>query len=181
MAHLPTTWKERKEADLERKVERLQRDQKFQWLRTRTARRTLVIISALLCVGIIPGYAQGGAVVGIVVTIGAWASWWVLRISVRTVADLPDRFLDERQRAIRDRAYLNAYRIYVSIIGGLATIGLVVFVFVSENDAVTLTTTWNQAFGGVMFVLVLASVLPSMVVAWRDRGESVVEMGEDAR
>ena len=172
MPHLPTTWKERKEVDLERKVERVQHDQRFQWLRSRRARRTLVIISALLCVGIIPAFAQGGSIAGILVTIAAGASWWALRISTRTVADLPDRFLDERQRAIRDRAYLNAYRIYAWIMGGLATIGLVLFIVVSENDAVTLTTTWNQAMGGVMFVLVLASVLPSMVVAWRDRGEN---------
>jgi len=171
MPHLPTTWKERKEADTERKVERIQRDQRFQWLRSRTARRILVIISALLCVGIIPGFAQGGSSVGIVVTIAAALSWWALRVSVRTVADLPDRFLDERQRAIRNRAYVSAYRIYASIIGGLATIGLVAFILVSENDAVTLTTTWNQAIGGVLFVLVIASALPSMVVAWQDTGE----------
>jgi len=172
MPHLPTTWKERQEADFAAKVERIQRDQRFQWLRSRTARRILVIISALLCVGIIPGFAQGGLNVGIVVMIAAALSWWVLRVSVRLVADLPDRFLDERQRAIRDRAYLGAYRIYASIIGGLATIGLVAFIFASENDAVTLTTTWNQAMGGVLFVLVIASVLPSMVVAWREKGES---------
>lgn len=181
MPHLPTTWKERKEADLERKVERVQRDQRFQWMRSRNARRVLVIVSALLCIGIIPGFAQGGALVGAVVTIAAALSWWALRISVRTIADLPDRFLDERQRAIRNRAYVNAYRIYAWIIGGIATIGLVIFVLVSENDAVTLTTTWNQALGGVMFVLVLASALPSMVVAWRDRGEPVVEMPDEER
>lgn len=172
MAHLPTTWKERKEADTERKVERVQNDQRFQWMRSRRIRRILVIISSLLCVGIIPAFAQVGSIAGTVVTIVAALSWWALRVSVRTVADLPDRFLDERQRAIRDRAYLSAYRIYASIISGLATLGLVIFVFVSENDAVTLTTTWNQAIGAVLFVLVIASVLPSMVVAWQDAGES---------
>lgn len=176
MPHLPTTWKERKEADMERKVERLQHDQKFQLMRSRNARRILVIVSALLCVGIIPGFAQGGAIVGAVVTIATALSWWALRISVRTIADLPDRFLDERQRAIRNRAYVNAYRIYAWIIGGIATIGLVIFILVSENDVVTLTTTWNQALGGVLSILILASVLPSMVVAWLDLGESVVEM-----
>ena len=173
MPHLPTTWKERKEADMERKVERLQRDQRFQWMRSRNARRVLVIVSALLCIGIVPGFAQGGAIVGAAVTIAAALSWWALRISVRTIADLPDRFLDERQRAIRNRAYVNAYRIYAWIIGGIATIGLVIFVLVSENDAVTLTTTWNQALGGVLFILILASALPSMVVAWYDSGEYV--------
>ena len=173
MPHLPATWKERKEADLERKVERVQHDHKFQWLRTRSARRILVILSALLCVGIIPGFALGGALIGVLVALAAGVSWWALRISVRTIADLPDRFLDERQRAIRDRAYLNAYRIFASIVGGLGTLGLVIFVLVSENDAVTLTTTWNQAIGGVMFVLVVASALPSMVLAWGDSGEQL--------
>lgn len=171
MPHLPTNWRERQEADLGRKVERLQSDLRFQWLRSQTARRILVIISALLCIAIIPGFAQGGLIIGAVVTIAAAMSWWALRVSVRAVADLPDRFLDERQRAIRDRAYLRVYRIYVSIIGGFATVGLVVFAFVSENDALTLTTTWNQVTGVVFFVFLISSVLPSMVVAWRDSGE----------
>jgi uncharacterized membrane protein len=171
MPHIPSTWKERKESDLQHKVERALSDQRFQWLRSRTARRVLVVVSALTCVAIIPAYAAGNSVIGIVVTVAGFAMWWLLRISVRTVADLPDRFLDERQRAIRNRAYVSAYRVYASIIGGLATIGLVAFILVSENDAVTLTTTWNQAIGGVLFVLVIASVLPSMVVAWQDAGE----------
>ena len=172
MPHLPTTWKERKEVDLERKVERLQRDQKFQWLRTRNARRLLVIVTTLLIVGIIPSWAQVGAILGLAVTAAAFASWWLLGMSTRSIADLADRFLDERQRAVRNRSYFNAYRIYVSIIGGVATVGLVAFILVNESDAVTLTTTWNQAMGGVFFVLALAMALPSMVVAWQDVGET---------
>ena len=172
MPHLPTTWKERKEADMERKVERLQRDQKFQWLRSRDARRILVVITALLIVGIIPAWAQVGAILGSVVTAAAFAAWWLLGMSTRSIADLADRFLDERQRAVRNRSYFNAYRIYVSIIGGFATVGLVAFVLVTESDVWTLTTTWNQAMGGVFFVLALAMALPSMVVAWQDAGET---------
>ena len=176
MPHLPTTWKERKEADMERKVERLQRDQKFQWLRSRNARRTLVVVTTLLIVGIIPAWAQGGAIFGLLVTAAAFAAWWLLGMSTRSIADLADRFLDERQRVVRNRAYFNAYRIFVSIVGGFATVGLVAFILVTESDEVTLTTTWNQAMGGVFFLLALAMILPSMVVAWLERGESVVEM-----
>ena len=105
MPHLRTTYKERKEADLERKVERIQSDDTFQWLRTRKSRRTLAIICGLLCVAIIPSFAPGGGIVGIAVTIAAWGSWWALRISTRPIAELPERFLDERQRAMRNRAY----------------------------------------------------------------------------
>lgn len=175
MPHRPANRQERKEADLERRVERIQRDHRFQRLRTRNSRRILAVISALLCVAIIPSFAQVGGIVGIAVTIAAWGSWWVLRISTRTVAELPERFLDERQRALRNRAYFYAYLILGWVVTALATVGLVAFVLVSENDAVTLTTTWDQALGLVLFLTLLISLLPSMVVAWSDAGEQSIE------
>lgn len=180
MPHLPTNRQERMESDLERRVERIQRDHKFQRLRTRSSRRILAVISALLCVAIIPSFAQGGGIVGIAVTIAAWGSWWALRISTRTVAELPERFLDERQRALRNRAYFYAYLILGWVVTALATVGLVAFVLVSENDAVTLTTTWDQALGLVLFLTLLISLLPSMVVAWSDAGEQSIELGAGA-
>jgi len=164
-------WKERKEADLERKVMRGQQDRRFQGLRTKSARRVLVALSALIVIAIIPAFTQAGSIPGIIATAVAFGLWWLLRISVRTVADLPDRFLDERQRAQRDRAYLDAFRIYGFVISGLATVGLVAFVVVQEGDQVTLTTTWNQALGLAMFVIVFPVLLPSMSLAWRDAGE----------
>lgn len=171
MPHVPTTWKERKEADLEAKVVRAQSDQRFQWLRTRVARRVLVIVSGLLVLSLIPGYAQGGTLIGTGILIATWACWLALRVSVRTVADLPDRFLDERQRALRDRAYVGAFRVYAWIVGALVTVGLIAFIMVQENDQVTLTTTWSQAFGLCIFVITLPILLPSMVVAWLDASE----------
>ena len=180
MPHLPTNRQERKEADLERRVERIQRDHKFQRLRTRDSRRILAVISALLCVAIIPSFAQAGGIVGIAVTIAAWGSWWVLRISTRTVAELPERFLDERQRAMRNRAYFSAYLILGWIVATLLTAGLVGFVFFSENDALTLTVTWDQALGLVLSLTLLISLLPSLVVAWSDAGEQTTEFGAGA-
>lgn len=174
MTKMPTTRRERREADLERKAERMQRDERFQRLRTRGVRRILVIAGALLVLLIIPAFAAIGSIVGIVVTAAAWGCWWLLRISVRTVADLPDRFLDERQQELRDRAYFDAYRIYAWVIGALATAGLIAFILRSESDELTLTTTWDQALGLAMFVLVLPSLLPSMTLAWRDAGEPLI-------
>ncbi len=178
MPHLPTTWKERKDADRERKVDRVMSDRLFQWTRTRMMRRVLVVAAAALCVAIIPAFAQGGGVIGIVVTVVAWAVWGLLRMSTRTVADLPDRFLDERQRALRNRAYVYAYLVLGWIVAGLAAMGLIGFVVVSEDDATTLTTTWDQALGLALSVTLLISLLPSMVVAWLDSGEddAIVEM-----
>ena len=180
MPHLPTLRQERKEADLERRVERIQRDHKFQRLRTRNSRRILAVISTLLCVAIIPSFTQGGGIVGIAVTIAAWCSWWVLRISTRTVAELPERFLDERQRAVRNRAYFYAYLILGWIVSGLLAIGLVVFVSVSVNDSLTFTATWVQGVGLVLCLTLFISLLPSMVVAWSDAGENRAEVESGA-
>ncbi|MBU6245183.1 MAG: hypothetical protein KGP12_08220 [Actinomycetales bacterium] len=171
MPHLPATSKERKQADLERRVQRILDDRRFQGLRGRSARRALAVVAALCSLGIVPAYAVAGSIVGILVTGLAWLAWWLLRLSTRTIADLPDRFLDERQRLLRDRSYLDAYRIYAGLIACLATVALVAFVAVSQDDAVQLVITWPQAFGLVMFMITLAAVLPSMVVAWREQGE----------
>ena len=178
MPHLPTTWRERKESDLERKVDRRMRDERLSWLRTRGSRRTLVVVGVLLCVGIIPAFAQSGGLVGIAVTLAAWGVWGLLRLSTRTVADLPDRFLDERQRALRDRAYRYAYLILGWVVAAALTLGLIAFVVVSENDAATLTTTWDQAIGVVLSVTLLISLLPSAVFAWCDAGEELIGSGE---
>jgi hypothetical protein len=175
MPHLPATWRERKHADQERRVDRVMSDQFFQWTRTTAMRRSLVVVAALLCVAIIPAFVQGGGVIGIIVTIAAYAMWGLLRISIRTVADLPDRFLDERQRALRNRAYRYAYLILGWIVGGLATVGLVAFVIVSENDAVTWTTTWDQAIGAVLSLTLIIALLPSLIIAWCDPGEESVD------
>jgi len=176
MPHLPATWKERKDADRERKVDRVMSDRLFQWTRTTMMRRVLVVTAAALCVAIIPAFVLGGGVIGIIVTIAAWAAWGLLRLSIRTVADLPDRFLDERQRALRNRAYRYAYLILGWIVAGLASVGLIAFVVVSEDDAATLTTTWSQALGLVLSVTLLISLLPSIVVAWLDQGEESADV-----
>jgi len=59
----------------------------------------LVAIIALM----VPAWTVGGSIPGIVTVVAATIAWWLLRVSVREVADLPDRFLDERQRSVRIR------------------------------------------------------------------------------
>lgn len=176
MPHLPATWRERQEADQERKAERVLHDPRFHRVRTRTARRALTVVTALLCAAILPAFVLAGGTLGILTTAAAAAGWGLLRLSIRTVADLPDRFLDERQQALRNRAYVSSYRILGSIVGGLATIGLIAFVIVSENDSATVTTTWDQGIGAVLSLTLLISLLPTMVIAWCDPGEQLADL-----
>jgi hypothetical protein len=81
---------------------------------------------------------------------------------------------------MRNRAYFSAYLILGWIVATLLTAGLVGFVFFSENDALTLTVTWDQALGLVLSLTLLISLLPSLVVAWSDAGEQPTELGAGA-
>jgi len=48
-------------------------------------------------------------------------------LELRDVLDLPDRFLDERQLAVRNQVYVEAYRWYAGVTVILASAGLVAF------------------------------------------------------
>lgn len=87
---------------------------------------------------------------------------WTLYRFRRSMAQAPNELLDERQVAVRDRAYLDSYRIFtaltmvVLIIGGILPDAL--------DRALPLTYDAVQPFvwGGILYGL----SLPSAVVAW---------------
>ncbi|MGF1666781.1 MAG: hypothetical protein ACFCVC_10990 [Acidimicrobiia bacterium] len=99
------------------------------------------------------------SLVGLLLMLGAWG---LLRAAIRSMADLPDERLDERQVQVRDRSYLHAYR----IVGGLgATLGLAT-IGMDALDVRTIPTDWLQTTAfGLMFLMM---VLPSCVVGWQE-------------
>lgn len=145
------------------------RDTRFDWMRTRAARRGIVALMIAMLVAMpvawmtLPSLAALG-VVGLAAIV-----WWALRMSVRVVADLPEEYLDERQARVRDRAYVDAYRWFAGITLAAATAALVWFVIVSIDDAVTIEVTWNGAMAVFWTFEGLALALPSMVLALRER------------
>jgi hypothetical protein len=100
-------------------------------------------------------------------------NWFMLRKSVRLIADAPEEFLDERLVQVRNRAYVLAYR----LLGGLlltALTALLVFAIVTDfspdSDGFTyeVTVTWTQLQGAFWLFCGYALMLPSMAVIWRD-------------
>lgn len=92
------------------------------------------------------------------------AIYFVLRFSVRLIADAPTELLDERLISIRDRTYLTAYRwlsLGIGIIFGLAIGGDFSF--------------GVDRWGPVLFALaILIAALPSVVLAWKLPSEARV-------
>jgi len=102
-----------------------------------------------------------------------FVNWFMLRKSVRLIADAPEEFLDERLVQVRNQAYVLAYR----LLGGLLLTdltALLVFAIVTDfspdSDGFTyvVTVTWTQLQGAFWLFCGYALMLPSMAVIWRD-------------
>jgi hypothetical protein len=158
-------------------VEKQLNDTKWDGLRTPKAKRILVIGSNLVILfgtgflfGVGDNLWSSYAVIHIILI---FAFWFLLRQSVRLVADAPDAALDERMIAERDRSYFEAYRLLGGLILTLAT-ALMVFAIISDarNTSVdafyyNLELTWPQVQGLFWITFGYAMMLPSMAMAWR--------------
>ena len=140
-------------------------DTRWDRLRTRPARVGIVAAMIALLVAVPVAWLTLPALAALGVLVVAIGVWWALRMSVRVIADLPEEYLDERQTRVRDRAYVDAYRWFAGLTLLAATIALVWFVAVSENDVATVEISWNQAMAVFWAFEGLALTLPSIVLA----------------
>jgi hypothetical protein len=155
------------------RVDRQLRDTRFNRLRGRHARRVLVGAMTATIALMPVAWLAGGSVWGIASVVLAAILWWALQVSVRTVADLPEEYLDERQERVRNQAYVEAYRILAAIAVLGSSAGLLAFIVLGQDpDTWTVTLSWN-AVSAIFWVLTASSVaLPSMVLAMRERPET---------
>jgi hypothetical protein len=147
-----------------------QYDTKFNYLRTSKARKNLVFSISGLSILVLFSSALPEPTSKFVAYLGGLlllTGYLLIRTSVRHIADTPDELLDERQIAIRDRSYLHSYRI-ISSIFVVAIVALFIRIDLSEN-AFEIEDWWGT---GTWFSLImLMAGLPSMVLAWLDKGE----------
>lgn len=156
-----------------KEVEKQLNDTKWDGLRTPGAKRFLMISSnAVILFG-----------TGFLVSVGdnAWSayslihillifvSWFLLRQSVRLIADAPEEALDERMIHQRDRSYLIAYR-WLAAAGAVLVSGLMLFsVFTdaqtsSDGFNYQLAFTWPQVQAIFWLVTGYSLMLPSMAM-----------------
>lgn len=143
-------------------------DTRWDRLRIRTARRAIVVAlaCALALTAITSVTSPGWTLLAIAPAVALWVA---LRLAVRTIADLPDELIDERQRGVRDRAYRSAF-IALSALVVFGTMTIFAWaVFGTEEGSVRLTVDVDRAAGLMWFVIGAVLSLPSMVIAWSER------------
>ncbi len=139
-------------------------------LTNRTGRRWLVCGLVVACAALVTMAAAGGKGPLAFVLIGAILAADILLLWVtRRVAELPERAIDERQAAIRNRAHRLAYRVVNHAV--LWPVALVV-VLASFGDP----NHWLAHLGGNTEMLTAAGTaicqlvcfLPTMILAWTE-------------
>lgn len=167
---MSTTRREKNAQVVAERAARIMADTHFQRLRTRRARIALASSMIALVVVIPAAWILAGALAGILSVAAAAIVWWLLRMSVRLVADLPEDYLDERQSELRNRSYVVAYRWLGGVVLILASAGVLGFVLLGEDP-----DTWRIGLSydtvmGIFWALEAAALgIPSIVLALGDR------------
>jgi hypothetical protein len=154
-------------------VEKQLNDTQWDGLRTRGA-KTFLLISTNV-------FLLAGTVFLVLVGDNGWTSlsliyilllftfWFLLRKSVRLVADAPEEALDERLIQIRDRSYVIAYR-WLSMLAILLAIALLGFSIYTDSQpesdgfSYNIPLTWPQVQAIFWLIFAYTAMLPSMAV-----------------
>lgn len=155
-------------------IDTVMHDTKWNLIRSARSQKVLVILGvlSLICAPTLfwlEDFIKPG--IGILAVIPIFLIWWLLRISVRLVADAPDEYLDEFQVRQRDRTYLHAFRILAFLVSGLA-VALMIFVISMDYESIAsidyyrISLTFGQVNSVIWLILGAVILTPNLVLAW---------------
>lgn len=106
---------------------------------------------------------------------------WALAVAIvyqfrRRLAQAPDEQLDERERELRDAAYLMSYR----LLGAALVLSFLACLVVVPLVAGDRTVSLDGVLAAFASLVMVAGTLPSAVVAWRDTEVDAEDDVDDA-
>jgi hypothetical protein len=132
--------------------------------RTR-ARRRAIVLAALAAIGAVVAAAWFDRSIALLAALAvATLVTILLRRVVRGLADLPDAFVDERIRAMRNERYLSAYRI---LSGSLVAV-LIVLYIAADGQRIGWDIAARHIHALFWSVFWVSLTLPSMLLAWNE-------------
>lgn len=157
-------------------AERNLADTRWDWTRTDGFRKLLIVLGVGWPVVIFVTYLWQGDK-GEVVSGWQLIPWslfsvvagvgilFLLRVSVRTIGDLPDEYLDERMIRIRNEAYVWAYRFLAEVVAIGVSIPLIWMISTSQDPANMTVNFSDYNLLGVLFsAFSLVLNLPSVAL-----------------
>ena len=154
-------------------VEKQLNDTKWDGLRTRRAKVVLLVgsnVAILFGTGFLVAVGDNRwATYSLIHILLILVFWFLLRQSVRLVADAPEEALDEMMLQLRNRAYVIAFR-WLSVLGFVIITALMAFAIVSDFDEAgdgfnyLVPLTWPQVQAIFWLVVAYVLMLPSMAL-----------------
>ena len=163
------------EEKLERRIQKLQQDTTFDWARKPWTLRFLAYFTSVASLAT-PLTFLAGSIAGVTSAAVMFTGYFILRAATRGVAELPDRYLDERELAVRNSTYVKAYQSLAGMVGILA-----VFVFVSAMFAdasgkpIQIAFEYDQIQALVWLFLGPITVIPTVSLALRTPSRKVAK------
>lgn len=150
-------------------VERALNDTRWNFLRTPAARRGLAVF-AYIAVLFNSAMYLFSTYVGLIGLAVLFAAYLLLRVSIRSMADLPEKYLDERMRSVRSDTY---YKSYMLVVGILTVAAVALMVVLVANDISTDGSTalqfaldWNASQAIIWLIVGTTMITPSAVLAF---------------
>lgn len=149
-----------------------------QWsaqLARQSTRRTLVAVWAFCCLAFLAlGIADIKGVIWFVLIAITVAADVILFIATHRVTDLPTSALDEREQALRNRAYRSAYLAIfyaIAVVVGGALLLLLTGHEIGPQWLAHPAANVVPLTGFSLATLQVVSLLPTAIVAWTERDE----------
>lgn len=150
-------------------------DTRWNFTRTLTARRTLVVIVLTLLLITNQAFWHITDSTDFLRTIGFGAIilqlivFGLLRVSVRVIPETPSEFIDEREIRQKEQAYFYAYKI-VEILLTLLFIAFFLNFIITDGSWINGVAWTSNKFVAVTGVSIGAiGVLPTVLMAWRSK------------
>lgn len=105
--------------------------------RLRSPRALLLLLVVAYVVATVAMRLVWGSLAGVLSIFPCLAVFLLLRVAVRSQADLPDEVLDERMRAERDSVYVGAFRLVSSVVFLAANAAFIAVAFGDGTETIT--------------------------------------------
>ncbi len=158
---------ERNRSIVAENAQRVLTDTSYDRFRSPSALRMLVVAYVVATIALPLCWLAWGAIAGVAAFLPWLGVFLLMRVAVRSQADLPDEVLDERMRTERDSVYVGAYRLVASVLFIAANVALAAVAFGDGDESITFDYESVSAVFWALFSLLLGA--PSLVLATRKR------------
>lgn len=154
-----------KEQRTAEQIDKLMSDTRMNWARGPVVMPALAVATIAASL-VTPIAFLNGTFAGVISAAIMFLGYFILRGATRGIAEVPAKFLDERELALRNSIYVKSYQTLAGLLG-LLTIGAFVFAISADvnRQEVVFSLTYDQVQAFVWLLLGPITIIPTVSIA----------------